>query len=107
MKTPKRKQATAPEAPMPPKEDASARGDANFCSIAEPTMLERAKRLMLHIEALECAHLEINDKLFGAGSSLSTYSFHADNVEEIVAEACTRVACLVGRAHTIAGRLGN
>lgn len=77
----------------------------------EPNLIARAHEILRFVNELECLQHEIRLKLTGPypsvadGNSADRKRLDEPCLEELLAMACTRIACLVGDQKSILGKI--
>lgn len=90
--------------------DRAARGTGtdfgNSAVPMEPSIVGRAQELLNHIGNLEREHSVLRGALFGEGADAEGRGpIINSGLEAVLADACTRVACMVGDMATINGKV--
>lgn len=71
----------------------------------EPSILGRAHELLNHVDNLERENSLLRGSLFGVGSVDQPKGIEPSSLEGMLADACSRVACMVGDMATINGKV--
>lgn len=74
------------------------------CDVREPAMLTRAREIESFVSSLQYEMTVTDSVLFGNGSKLEPQDI-PNNMEALLANICTRLACAVGHARTMNARL--
>ncbi len=73
----------------------------------EPSMLAKAEELLKHVTALEQEHSRLRENLLGPYPVVDGLGAPEQaSLFQMIYSACERVACLVGDAATLNGRIG-
>lgn len=86
----------------------TGRHDVSFGAVPipqEPCLHQSADELLKYVSELENKVGRIDDLLFGEGVGNAAIRPDATALQQKIAEACTRVACLCGLAGTIGNKL--
>src|SRR5690242_9589105 len=75
---------------------------------AEPALMAKSEELLKHISNLEQEHGRLRSMLFGPvpESGQANCKASVSSVADMISLACHRVACLVGDAATLNGKVG-
>lgn len=71
----------------------------------EPSILGRAAELLTHIGNLEHEHALLRGNLFANGEANAPRQAEPSSLEGMLADACSRTACMVGDMATINGKV--